>query len=260
MTQACGRTIPLSLPRRLITDLVHFAAKVPTVPVQRRMNVQQVKMIRAQLNHRPSWCAIFTKAYAHVASTLPELRRAYLAFPTAHLYEHPFSIASIAIERAYQEENAVFFAHLRAPEQQSLASLDEHLQRFKHDPVESIGLFRRALTFSKLPRWLRRFAWWFGLNSSGGKRAKRMGTFGVSVYSSLGAESLHPLSPLTTTLNYGVIQADGMVDVRIIYDHRVMDGATVARALELLERTLHGVILAELRERLREEQAVKQAA
>ena len=73
-----------------------------------------------------------------------------------------------------------------------------------------------------------------------------MGTFGLSVYSSHGAESLHPLSPLTTTLNYGVIREDGTVPVRIVYDHRVMDGATVARALALLEQTLNQDIRAEL--------------
>ncbi len=48
-----------------------------------------------------------------------------------------------------------------------------------------------------------------------------MGTFGVSVYSGLGARSLHPISPLTTTLNYGTIGKDGDVSVRIVYDHRV---------------------------------------
>jgi pyruvate/2-oxoglutarate dehydrogenase complex dihydrolipoamide acyltransferase (E2) component len=73
-----------------------------------------------------------------------------------------------------------------------------------------------------------------------------MGTFGVSVYSALGAESLHPLSPLTTAFNYGVIQPDGHVDVRIIYDHRVIDGATVARALLDLEKVLNQDILREL--------------
>jgi pyruvate/2-oxoglutarate dehydrogenase complex dihydrolipoamide acyltransferase (E2) component len=73
-----------------------------------------------------------------------------------------------------------------------------------------------------------------------------MGTFGVSVYSALGSESLHPLSPLTTTLNYGVIGRRGGVTVRLIYDHRVLDGSAVARALADLEEVLNGPIAAEL--------------
>ncbi len=90
---------------------------------------------------------------------------------------------------------------------------------------------------------LRHLLWWLGLNLSGYRRARNWGTFAVSVYSSLGAESLHPLSPLTTTLNYGVIADDGTVDVRIIYDHRVLDGSSVARALADLEQTLNGRLI-----------------
>ena len=90
-----------------------------------------------------------------------------------------------------------------------------------------------------------RLLWWFGLNI-GRQRANYFGTFGVSVYSALGAESLHPLSPLTSTLNYGVIAADGTTDVRVVYDHRVTDGATVARALARLEEVLNTTIRDEL--------------
>jgi hypothetical protein len=74
-----------------------------------------------------------------------------------------------------------------------------------------------------------------------------MGTYGVTSYAGLGAASLHPLSPLTSTLSYGVIGPDGAVDVRVVYDHRVLDGATVARALADLERVLNHEIVAELR-------------
>ena len=88
--------------------------------------------------------------------------------------------------------------------------------------------------------------WWLGLNV-GRQRGNYFGTFTVTVYSGLGAESLHPLSPTTTTLTYGVIPHDGVVDVRLVYDHRVMDGATVARALEALEAELTSDGLAELR-------------
>jgi hypothetical protein len=210
------------------------------------MDLSRVVAARAAAWPRPSWCAIFTKAYAAVAAILPELRRAYLSFPRPHLYEHPESIASVAVERRFGEEDAVFFGHLRGPNNQGLVELDAHLRRLKEEPIEKIGLFRRVLKTTRWPRPLRRLLWWFGLNVSGSKRAKHLGTFGVSVYSSLGAASLHPLSPLTTTLNYGVIERNGRVDVRLIYDHRVMDGATVARALADLERVLNNEIVVEL--------------
>jgi hypothetical protein len=51
---------------------------------------------------------------------------------------------------------------------------------------------------------------------------------------------------LTTTLNYGVIGDGSQVPVRIIYDHRVMDGPTVARALVALEQVLTTAIQAEV--------------
>src|SRR5205085_12534444 len=100
-----GRRIALSAPRRIICDLLAFAGAVPSVPVQRRMNVAGVAAARARValaSDRPGWCAIFTKAYAITALRFPELRRAYLPFPRPCLYEHPHSIASIAVERQYE--------------------------------------------------------------------------------------------------------------------------------------------------------------
>lgn len=251
MRSEAGRYLPLSLPRRFVGDLLHFARKVPTVPVEREMNVQRLMAARSAMAKPVSWVAIFTKAYALATRQFPELRRAYMTFPWSRLYEHPFSVASVAVERDYQGEKAVFIGHLRAPENQSLSGLDAHLKKLKEDPVESFGTFRRALRVSRLPWPLRRFIWWMGLNSSGPKRAGRVGTFSVSVYSSFGAGSLHPLSPLTTALTYGVIRTDGAVPVRLVYDHRVMDGATVARALAYTEHVLHTDITAELQSSLR---------
>jgi hypothetical protein len=245
--QVRGRWLALTPARRLICDLMHFARKVPTVPVERRMALGAVAAARQRAMPRPSWCAVFTKALAFVAAGRPELRRAYLGFPWAHLYEHPFSVASIAFERRLGDEDAVLFAPLRDPANLSLQEIDRWLKQCKEKPVESVPAFRRGLSISSLPLPLRRFIWWFGLNVWGRKRAHYMGTFGVSVYGSLGAASLHPLSPLTTVLNYGTIDAEGTVAVRLAYDHRVLDGATVARALEDLEKVLCCEILAELR-------------
>jgi hypothetical protein len=247
MSQPAGFRIPLSLPRRLICDYVHYARQIPTIPVQRRMRLADVVAARAAASARPSWAALFIKAFAFVTDAWPQLRRAYMRFPWPHLYQHPINMTSVAVERRFGEEEAVLFIHLRQPERLSLLEIDARLQHAKEAPLETIGSFRRVLFISRLPRPLRRLIWWIGLNVSGRKRAHFMGTSGVSTYAGLGAASLHPLSLLTSILNYSVIEADGSVDVRITYDHRVLDGGVVARALTDLERVLTHEILAELR-------------
>src|SRR5438552_1809090 len=105
MPEPLGRTLALSLPRRFVCDLMHLARQVPTVPVQRRMNLAILAEARRLAVTKPSWCAIFTKAYGIIAAARPELRRAYISFPRPHLYEHPNNIASIAIERRLDDED-----------------------------------------------------------------------------------------------------------------------------------------------------------
>ena len=100
---------------------------------------------------------------------------------------------------------------------------------YKNEALEKVGFYRMALRFSQAPTPIRRLLWWGTLNVSGYKRCKRFGTFGLSSYGSLGAEQIHPISPLTTTLTYGPIDPDtGRVVVKLIYDHRVLDGAYIA--------------------------------
>ena len=93
-----GKTLPLSTLCRLIGDLLYFARGVPSVPVQRLMNLADLVEACACADRRVSWCAIFTKAFARTAALTPELRRSYLKFPWARLYEHPYSVASIAVD------------------------------------------------------------------------------------------------------------------------------------------------------------------
>lgn len=240
-----GRSVKLSLPRRVVCDLLHFAQQIPTVPVQRVIDVSALMGPRKAATVRVSWPAIFAKAYSILCRQTPEFRRAYIEYPWSRLYEHPIPIASIAIEREYKGETGVFFAYFPEPDGLSLGDLEAAITNQRTGPVEV--LFASTFWIYRLPRFFRRFLWWYMLNVRGARKAQFVGTFGISVYSSLGAESLHPLSPLTSTLNYGVIDEQGRVPTRIVYDHRVMDGSTVARALVRLEEILNGEILQELR-------------
>jgi len=241
-----GRMIPLSVPRRMVIDLLYFARAIPTVPVQKRMRLKPLIEARAACRERPRWTAIFTKGYALMAEEFPEFRRAYCRIPWTHLYEYPTSNATVIIERDYRGEPGLFSIAIKNPARQSLQEIGRQLEHASTAPVEQIKDFRRAMNFARLPRPLRRAFWWICLNF-GRQRANYFGTFAVSVYSALQAESLHPLSPITTMLNYGVMSGDGQLDVRIIYDHRVMNGATVARALGRLEEILNSAILDEVR-------------
>lgn len=247
MHEPRGRDIPISETRRFIIDLVHFARRVPSIPVSRVMNVADLAEPRVQHPARPSWSVLFMKAYALVAAQHAPLRRAFLSFPRMRLYEHPITIGSLAIEREFPDGPGIYVGLFRAPEEQSLGQIQEGVDWYKKTPLDQIGVFRRLVMFSHFPTPIRRLFWWSTLNVSGFKRAKRFGTFGVSSYGSLGAESLHPISPLTTTLTYGPIAADGSVTVKLIYDHRVLDGAEVARRLRDLEDALHGPVLEELK-------------
>ncbi len=247
MREPKGVVFPLSVPRRLIADLLHFASRVPSIPLSRMMDVSALFAARRAHPARPSWSVIFMKAYAKVAMEHPPLRRALLEWPVGRIYEHPQTNCSLAIERSFDGEEGVFFGMFRAPEGQTIGELQRSLVEFKNAPLEEIGFFRRMIRVSKCPTPIRRFLWSTSLNLSGRARAKRFGTFGVTTLGGTGVEQIHPLSPLTTTLTFGPIDAWGKVTVKIIYDHRVLDGAYVARRLVDLEEMLNGAILEELR-------------
>jgi hypothetical protein len=239
-----GRSIRLSPARKIVTDLTHFS--VPSVPVQRVMRLQPVVEARAACADRPAWTAIFTKAFALVAEQQPDLRRAYIKLPTPRLYEYPVSVAQVAVERDLDGEVVVLIAFLVDPANMPLMEVNRRIRQGKTEPIADNKAFKRLLAIGRLPLPIRRLAWWVGLNI-GRQRGNYFGTFGVSVYSELGAESLHPVSPLTAVVNYGVIGEDGTVTVRIMYDHRVLDGSNVARHLARLEETLTGPIVDELK-------------
>jgi hypothetical protein len=246
MHEPHGRYIPVSPSRRIIMDLMYEARQVPTIPVQRRIDVGPLESYRLRTDPRISWSAIFMKAFSVVALKHPQLRRSLIRFPWNRFYEHQMSICSLAIERQVGEEPSLLFAHFRAPEAQTLVELQNSIRRYKELPVMSVALYRRALRIGRMPTPIRRLLWWTTLNFSGAKRAQRLGTFGLTSYGALGAESLHPISPLTCTFNFGPISSDGSVHIKIIYDHRTIDGSEIARRLRDIEHVLHSSIKAEL--------------
>jgi hypothetical protein len=241
-----GIRIKLSPGRKMVIEMMHHARKVPSIPVARSCNLSAVAAARQETSRAPSWTCLFIRSYALVARDYHDLRRSYIPFPYPHLYEHPHSVCALVVERDWHGEATLVAAKIRAPEDMSLPTIVEHMRRFREDPVWELSDFRQLLRLGTLPWFCRRFAIWQSLYLSGFKRAKRLGTYMVSSYGSQGAEQLHPLSPLSTLLTFGPIGPTGDVVVKVIYDHRVMDGRRVAQALADVERVMNHDMVAEL--------------
>jgi hypothetical protein len=255
MSKQAGRNLPLSPPRKLVVDLMHFCGKVPGATVERPLRLAALLAARQTCVPRPSWCAIFIKAMSIVGARHSQFRRAYMPVPWPHLYEHPDNVANFTIERRYRGEDVVLLVQVRRPERRSLTELDGIIRTCKHEPVESVKFFRRALRLGKVPWPFRRMVWWASLNLIGKLRAHNFGTFSISSASSEGAGILAMRPLINTTLHYGLFDDRGHLPVRLTFDHRVLDGAFVARGLVVLEEVLQTTI----REELLETRAVKAA-
>src|SRR5262249_51630754 len=153
------------------------------------------------------------------------LRRAFLRWPWPRMYEHGASAAMVAVERQWDGEPGVFFGQIEEPENKPLTAIEAELRHLKTSPVTSIREYRRLFRVARLPRLLRRAAWRWAHDCCGPRHVRYFGTFGVSVTAAEGASALALVSPTTTTLHYGVIAPNGDIDVRLTFDHRVIDGA-----------------------------------
>jgi pyruvate/2-oxoglutarate dehydrogenase complex dihydrolipoamide acyltransferase (E2) component len=242
-----GKVIPMHIGRRLVAEYMHHARKVPSLPLARLTHIPELVAARQLASPTPSWTAIFMRAYALVAREMPELRQAWITFPYARIYEHPSSECAVLIEREVEGGNAVLGTKIRSPETSTLAEIDAHLKHVREAPVWEVSSFRQLLRLGKLPGLLRRWFMWRVLWVSGLRRANRIGTFIISSLGNHGVEQMHPLTSLTTYFTYGPISAEGEVTLKVIYDHRVMDGRTVAKVLVRLEEVLNTTLLQEVR-------------
>lgn len=246
MSKQRGKYVPYTPFRKLVTELMHFSQKVPSVTADRLMRLAPVVEARQQSSPKASWSAIFAKAYGIVARDYPELRRSFLSFPWSRIYEHPHNIVTLNIERELPGEKIVLYCLVRSPENRTLAEIDEIIHEHKTAPLESLRSYTRSLSMSRLPGPLRRFVFWGGLNFFGRRRSHNFGTFGLSSVGAHGAGLLKLIPVLTSTIHYGLFEPNHQLEMRLSWDHRILDGGTIARVLSDMEQVLNGQMVREL--------------
>jgi hypothetical protein len=241
-----GTVRTISLPRRLVADLMHASTRIPFVSLSRPLDVRQLLEARALGAQPPGWAAIFVKAFSLVAKDEVVLRTLYAKWPWPSFYELPRSVAMVAIARVEHGQDCVLPQKVPAADTLSLTEIDAQIRHAKDAPIGEVPAFRKILRVTTLPLPLRRLMWLVGLNF-GRQRANWFGSFGVTSVAAYGAGELHALSPGPFILSYGVVAADQTIDVVIRWDHRITDAALIAKALTRLEQVLNTEIAAEMR-------------
>jgi hypothetical protein len=241
-----GTVRKISIPRRLVVDLMRASIRVPFVSLQRTFNVRPLIEARALAAQPPGWAAIFVKAFCLVAKDQPVLRTLYVKWPWPHLYELPRSVGMVAIARVEDGQDCVLPQKVGTADEMPLTEVDTLIRHAKDAPVAQVPAFRKILRTTRLPLPLRRLFWMVGLNF-GRQRANYFGSFGVTSVAAYGGGELHALSPGPFILSYGALKPDQTIDVVIRWDHRVTDAALIAKAMTRLEQVLNTEISAELR-------------
>ena len=241
-----GRRRPLSLQRRWMCDYL-AACDVPTVAAERTIRVGTAAAARRGVTAPPGWTAILLKAYARVAERRPELRWIYLSMPWPHVYEHSCSVATVVTEREWRGESGVFFDQVVAPESRSLVDLDSMIGGLKRNPIESIGGYRRMIRYTSLPLVLRRPLWRLGMRGSGRLHARYFGTFSVNAIGLPRAAVAQTATPLTMSLLFMPVEPPGRIRLCCAFDHRLLDGMAVGRAMGEVEQVINDELTAELR-------------
>jgi hypothetical protein len=231
--------------RRIIADLMYFSRSFPLISIERLIQFRELAVARRNHPEHPPWSALFAKAFAMAAEEFDVLRQAYFQFPFPYLYEFEESTVSIANEMPVGGTASVLPVRIRNPDKLPLTAFRYKIVEMRDADLWQRGYFRIAAIVSALPFFLRRPAWWIALNVPRFRR-RYFGTFGITSVGALGADLLTPLAPVTSLLTYGPLGNDGTVKVRLVFDHRVYDGATAARVLARLEELLRGPIYDEL--------------
>ena len=209
------------------------------------MHLKNVVDARKRHPEQPPWSALFAKGFALVAREIAPLRQVYVGFPTPRIFEYHESFVSIAYELNVEGEAIVLPVRIRRADQIPLTGFRYKLDEMRDGYLARRGFYRILEVLSHFPVLLRRPIWWIVLTLPH-LRKRFFGTFVITSVGFLGAAMLNPIAPFTSLLTYGPIQSDGELTVRLVFDHRLYDGVTAARALARLEEMLTGSICEEL--------------
>lgn len=253
ITDGVVRSIGAS--RAIVLDVVQYARRVPSFPVERTVQVEQLAAARQQSPVRISWTALYLRAYALASRQNACLRQIYVPWPWPRVYQSPTCVIAVAVNRTLSSGDRLFFGRVHSPDQRSLLDIQADIERFQAaDPAKE---FRSQWRGAKLPWPIRKLAWWWRMEVAFRSRPRRSGTGSISALAGQGVTNRRHPCIMTSSLSFGPVGSDGNTLVTLQCDHRVIDGVAAAKAINSLCDFLVGQVHDELIELSKQHRATE---
>jgi hypothetical protein len=240
------RSSSVPLQRRWIADIVHFGRKSHCVGCKWVINVAPAAAARKSRIPPVSWVAIWVRTIALAGQKWPELRMCYLPYPWPRVYLHPFTVATLVVERQWNGVPAVFLDTIKHPETLPITEIEHIFLGLRENPVERVGAYRFLIRISKLPLLLRRCLWSIGFYWSGRLRTKYMGSFAVNFIRAPRFSVAQTMTPISFSLWFSLVDPNGDMTAHLLWDHRLLDAMAADRLVHDLEAIMNKVVAAEL--------------
>jgi len=241
-----GRKVPMSPYRRYMVEHMKRAQKVPSQVLHKDCNLEKIDDLRKTSRFRIGWTALMIKAYSVLADRYPELRRIYQRWPIEYLYQPDQQSCRAVFSRLIDGQEELLFHKIEDPELMSISEIQQLISFAQEAPIHEIPIFEMHDRFCRLPVTIRKVIW-MTLSFSAKLRSSSMGTFGLTTVAREGVYSVHPPCHGNIVVTSGPLQDDGKMRITFVYDHRVHDGMTIARALSEFENIMNTEIVDELK-------------
>lgn len=255
--------VPIPRSRTIVLDVVRWARRVPSFPVEQVWEAQTLSALRTEFNsqspasnhadprfsaHRISWAALFLRAYGLACRDFPPLRQTFHRFPWGRVFQSDHVGIAICVNRNIEGQDRLYFGRLEAVDSLSIREIQDRLNYYQyHDPQTA---FRQQHLAAGLPRPLRDLMWWWRIEVNCRRTAQRVGTASLSTLAGQGFYNRNHPCLMTSSLSYSPLDSRGRTTVTLQCDHRVMDGFQAGQALTCLRHHFLDTVLGELQSQL----------
>ena len=197
----------------------------------------------------PTYVAYVLAAYGRTLAEFPNLNSYLRLYPITRLALYQGVDISLTIERDWNGRRIVLLGLLREAQAASVEAVHAFLQERREKPLEELDEFARYRLLLKVPVFLRWHLFQLLVKPFPGLLRQMVGTTAFTSIGRFGSTATTPLSPRACTLSLGKVEdrpraKQGAVVaalsawLTVTYDHRVADGAEVARFGNLLRERI----------------------